>query len=631
MNTLEKLTSIFGQSTDFVVDGKLLKNKIVESALKMDKTLLTLIASDEQLKATFFTDIGSETVVFDKDKLVRFVSSKEFLPDSYTTFKKITGLFSDGQYLNGKNNKNVVLVWPYKDCVLEGGQSREDAKSTEIFWNEILAPDEVDQLLAPKVMTNFKRFETRERETGGDTQVVETTDFELQSTDNLIIKGNNLLALYSLKERFRGQIKLIYIDPPYNTGNDSFGYNDSFNHATWLTFMRNRLEIARELLTKDGVIFVSIDDDESHYLKVLMDEIFLRDNFVANVVWEKKYSPQNDAKWFSDNHDHILVYAKNKEIWRPNLLPRTDEQNKRYKNTDNDPRGPWKSSDLSVKTYSAEYDYPITTPSGKVVTLPYGRCWMTNSTKMQELINDNRIWFGESGENVPSLKRFLTEVKDGITPLTIWKYTDVGHTQEAKQEVNKLLTDISFGTPKPEKLIKRIIELSTKPGDIVLDYHLGSGTTAAVAHKMGRQYIGVEQMDYIETISIERLKKVLDGEQGGISQSVDWQGGGSFVYCELKGLNANYIDEIEAASTTDELNKIMTKILSDGYITYKINPAEFGAAFEQLESNDDKKRALIEVLDKNNLYVNYTEINDVDYNVTDEDKMFNKQFYGLKR
>lgn len=336
------------------------------------------------------------------------------------------------------------------------------------------------------------------------------------NTENMIIHGDNLLVLKALEEKYSGKVKCIYIDPPYNTGSAFEHYDDNLEHSTWLSLMKLRIEILRNLLSNEGSIWISIDDDEGHYLKVLCDEIFGRNNFVNTVIWEKKYAPQNDAKWLSDNHDFILVYAKDKNIWRPNLMPRSKEMNSRYKNPDNDPRGPWKSSDLSVKTYSREYDYPIKTPSGRIVVLPEGRCWMTNKKRMQELIDDNRIWFGIHGDNVPSLKRFLSEVKQGMTSLTIWKYSEVGHTQDAKKEVRKINPNSIFATPKPERLIERVLTLGSNKGDLVLDSFLGSGTTAAVAHKMGRKYIGVEMGEHAYTHCKVRLDKVIDGsDQGG--------------------------------------------------------------------------------------------------------------------
>lgn len=352
-------------------------------------------------------------------------------------------------------------------------------------------------------------------------------------SENMLIHGDNLLALKALEQDYAGKVKCIYIDPPYNTGNAFEHYDDGVEHSLWLNLMKPRLDILRNLLSNDGSIWISIDDDECHYLKVLCDMVFGRNNFINNVIWEKKYSPQNDAKWLSDSHDHILVYAKNKEVWRPNMLPRTEEMDSRYKNPDNDPRGPWKSSDLSVKTYSANYDYPITTPSGRIVNPPEGRCWRTSKEKIEELIADNRIWFGPSGTNVPSIKRFLTEVKQGIVSKTIWMRTEVGDNQEANKEVKIFNSKSVFATPKPERLLERVLFLGSNEGDIVLDSFLGSGTTAAVAHKMGRRWIGVELGEHAKTHCYPRLKAVVDGEQGGISKAVNWQGGGGFKFYTL--------------------------------------------------------------------------------------------------
>ena len=351
---------------------------------------------------------------------------------------------------------------------------------------------------------------------------------------NMLIHGDNLLALKALEQDYAGQVKCIYIDPPYNTGNAFEQYDDGIEHSIWLGLIKERLIILRNLLANDGSIWISIDDDEQAYLKVLMDEVFGRQNFVNNVIWEKKYSPANDAKWLSDSHDFIIVYAKNKETWRPNLLPRSDEMNSRYKNPDNDHRGPWKAGDCSVKTYSASTDYPITTPSGRVVNPPAGYCWRFSKEKFAELITDNRIWFGENGNNVPAVKRFLSEVKQGMTAMTIWKFTEVGHNQDAKKEVKQFNSESVFATPKPERLIERILTLGSNEGDIVLDSFLGSGTTAAVAQKMGRRYIGIELGNHAYTHCYPRLKKVTDGtDQGGISKAQNWDGGGGFRFYEL--------------------------------------------------------------------------------------------------
>ena len=357
---------------------------------------------------------------------------------------------------------------------------------------------------------------------------------ESAAFDNRLIFGDNLLALKALEQELTGKVKCVFIDPPYNTGSAFTHYDDGLEHSIWLGLMRDRLEIIKRLLSDDGSLWITIDDNEAHYLKVLCDEVFGRGNFVVNAIWQKKYAPQNDAKWLSDNHDHILVYAKNKEVWRPNLLPRTVEAEARYKNPDNDPRGAWKATDFSVKTYSAANDYPIETPTGRVVNPPESRCWVTSKERFEELVADNRIWFGKTGNNVPSLKKFLTEVKGGTTSLTVWLYEEVGHNQDAKKEVKQFNSKDVFDTPKPEKLLERIIHLATNKGDLVLDSFAGSGTTGAVAHKMGRRWIMVELGEHCHTHIIPRLQKVLDGEdQGGISKAVNWQGGGGFRYFRL--------------------------------------------------------------------------------------------------
>ena len=363
---------------------------------------------------------------------------------------------------------------------------------------------------------------------------------------NRLIFGDNLLALKALEQEFSGKVKCVFIDPPYNTGSAFTHYDDGLEHSIWLGLMRDRLEIIRRLLADDGSLWITIDDNEAHYLKVLCDEIFGRGNFVSNVVWQKKFSPQANSVWLSDSHDHVIVYAKSKEIWRPNLLPRTAEADSRYSNPDNDPRGPWTSGDFTIsltggqrgaqfaKTGVSENIFEITTPSGRKLMPTKGRCWAASPKRFEELRADNRVWFGESGNNVPRIKRFLSEVQDGIVCMTVWLRTEVGDNQDAKREVAKFNSEDIFSTPKPEKLVQRVLELATKPGDIVLDSFAGSGTTGAVAHKMGRRWIMVELGEHCHTHIIPRLKKVIDGEdKGGITESVGWKGGGGFRYYRL--------------------------------------------------------------------------------------------------
>lgn len=355
-----------------------------------------------------------------------------------------------------------------------------------------------------------------------------------KNTENMLIHGDNLLALKALEQDYTGKIKCIYIDPPYNTGSAFEHYDDNVEHSKWLSLMKQRLEILHTLLSEDGSIWISLDDNEQAYCKILMDEIFGRKNFINNCIWHKKHTRSNDAKWFSDNHDFVLVYAKNKYIWKPNLLPRTEESLSGYSNPDNDPRGIWASSPCHAKTPNEKDIYEITTPSGRKILPPPGTSWRFSKENFEKLIADNRIWFGANGNNIPRYKRFITDVQNGFVPLTIWFRDEVGDNQEAKKEVKQFNPVQVFSTPKPERLIERVLTLGSNEGDFVLDSFLGSGTTAAVAHKMGRKWIGIELGDHCYTHCEPRLQKVIDGtDQGGISKAVNWQGGGGYKFYEL--------------------------------------------------------------------------------------------------
>lgn len=355
-----------------------------------------------------------------------------------------------------------------------------------------------------------------------------------RDSGNMLIQGDNLDALKALLPYYAGRVKCIYIDPPYNTRSAFEHYDDNLEHSRWLAMMWPRLELLRELMAEDGSIWVSIDDNEGHYLKVIMDEVFGRGNFVANVIWRKNYSPKSSARHFSADHDHVFVYARNADNWSPNPMPRTEKQDKAYKNLDNDPRGPWKTSDLSARNFYSLGNYPVTTPSGRPIAgPPSGRYWVVSLENFQNLVADNRIWWGRNNDAIPQVKRFLSEVKQGVTPQTFWSFEEVGHTQEAKQEILALFGKEVFGTPKPERLINRVVHIATNPGDLVLDSFLGSGTTAAVVQKMGRRYIGIEMGDHAATHCAPRLKKVVKGEQGGVSEAVNWKGGGGFRFYRL--------------------------------------------------------------------------------------------------
>nr|MBC8360260.1 site-specific DNA-methyltransferase [Candidatus Desulfatibia profunda] len=418
--------------------------------------------------------------------------------------------------------------------------------------------------------------------------------------DNLIIHGDNLIALKALLPLYAGKIKCIYIDPPYNTGNEKWAYNDNVNspmmqewlgkvvdredltrHDKWLCMMMPRLKLLRELLRDDGVIFISIDDEEAHHLRMLMDEIFGSENFIATIIWQKKYSPQNDAKYFSDMHDFILVYAKRKnegaekEGWQRNLLPRTTEQDARYKNPDNDKRGPWKAADFSVKTYSEAYDYEITTPSGRKVKPPKGRCWATSPENFREWGNDDRIWFGKTGNNIPAIKIFLSEVKEGIVPLTLWFREDVGDNELAKKEIKAIFVDKDspFQTPKPASLLKRILQLSVDGDSIVLDSFAGSGSLAHAVLALNkedggnRKFILVECEDYADRITAERVRRIIKGVPNAKDGNLKKGLGGTFSYFELgKAIELESILSGDGLPTYEELAR---------YIFYTATGEEF--------------------------------------------------------
>lgn len=353
--------------------------------------------------------------------------------------------------------------------------------------------------------------------------------------DNRLIFGDNLLALKALEQEFTGKVKCIFIDPPYNTGSAFSHYDDGVEHSLWLSLMRDRLEQLRLLLRDDGSIWITIDDNEAHYLKIVCDEVFGRENFVTAIVWKKNDSVKSTARHFSVDHDYVLVFAKDASRWVPNMMPRTEKQDSIYKNRDNDPRGPWWADNLSARNKYSAGVYPITTPSGRVIPgPPNGRYWAVSKDKLKQLDADGRIWWGTSGNNVPTLKRFLAEVRQGRVPQTWWDNDEVGSTRESKKEAVAFNSTDAFSTPKPERLIQRIIHVATNPGDLVLDSFAGSGTTGAVAHKMGRRWIMVELGEHCHTHIIPRLHQVIDGQDpGGVTEVTGWRGGGGFRYYRL--------------------------------------------------------------------------------------------------
>lgn len=440
--------------------------------------------------------------------------------------------------------------------------------------------------------------------------------------DNLIIHGDNLKALKALLPTYAGKVKFIYIDPPYNTGNERWVYNDNVSspmmqewlgkvvdkedltrHDKWLCMMLPRLKLLREMLRDDGVIFISIDDNEVHHLRMLMEEVFGENNFVAELVWQKKFSRQSDAKWFSDTHEYLIVYARNKEMWKPNLLARTVKQDERYKNIDNDPRGPWSPDNLVVKTYSKEYDYPIRTPSGRIVNPPTGFCWRYSKKKLEQLIADNCIWFGQAGSNVPRIKRFLSEVKKGLVPITLWLRDFAGDTQEAVREVKNILGDEKFDNPKPVKLVKRILEVASDKDSIVLDSFAGSGTTAHAALAFNnedggnRRFILVECEDYADKITAQRMRRVIKGVPAAKDEALRNGLGGSFSYFELgEPIEIESILEGDNLPTYEELAR---------YVFYTATGEEFD------ENKVDESRSFVGESQEYEVYLFYKP--DLDY------------------
>ncbi|WP_071123845.1 DNA methyltransferase [Leptotrichia massiliensis] len=588
-------------------DGKLLKASVYQDIINMDKDLLFVLISNPKIKERFFQEVNG-TLVFDKQKFAWFIESKEFLANSYTRYINKIGLTKNEEFISKSND--VVLNFPYKDCVLQGGQNKEDQKNNEIFHNEIIASDEITRMLNPKILTNAKRY----TKNGIEKNII------FNDNDNLIIKGNNLIVLSSLLKRYGEKIKCIYIDPPYNTGSDSFKYNDKFNHSAWLTFMKNRLELAKKLLSNDGFIFVQIDDNEQAYLKVLMDEIFGREKFIGTIVYRRRKSQANLSKNLSIIHEYILIYKKSELATLNNILNNTDSKD--YKNPDNDIRGAYKTMPCTNKGGSL---YTITTPTGKQITDE----WRFKEETFYELLNDNRIVFPKKGEGKPRYKLFLSEKNLKGVIVNSW-WDDVATNQDANKDLKELFGKNIFDYPKSEDLIKKIIEISTKENDIVLDYHLGSGTTCAVAHKMGRRYIGIEQMNYVEDISVKRLSKVIEGEQTGISKALNWKGGGSFVYCELLE-NANLIINKINLATENNILEVKEEVYSDERIIPYVTREELKKADENFRylSLEEKKMVLINIVDKNKLYVNYSDIEDETFEITKNDKKFSESFYKI--
>ena len=646
----------------FTEDGVLLRNAVYEAAMQMDESLISILLGNETTKEQFFKEVAG-VFVFDKISFGWVVNNREFLPDSYTRFKNKIGLADENGDMFA-NTGHVELVFPYKDCVLEGGQTKEDQKRKEVFYNSALAPDEVDRLLYPKVLLNAEKY------TSAGVEKVMSID----EKDNLFIRGNNLLALSSLLKKYEGKIKCIYIDPPYNTGKkNSFGYNDSFNHSSWLTFMRNRLVIAKRLLAPDGVLLIQTDDKEQAYLKVLCDEIFGSEQFESSFFVQVRFTNKTLAEdsalhkvietihVYSKNHSTFAInkikqeYSIEKFCWKIEELGEYETIEVGGKTVDI-----FKDGTYSIEKIDPTYDgLKETWATGSLI-----RQGGTAAEFLSKYLIDRKKEDGlkvlykihNMGEDGLGFRYVLGPQKESAfrgkfysgIPTSILEQVKSGEYCKETPVPNLIYNFLSFegefgncrteggvdieGGKKPEQLIKFLLEYFSNEGDLVLDFFAGSGSTLATAHKYNRQYIGIEQLDYGNNDAKNRLINVINGDNTGISKEADvnWQGGGSFVYCELAKANQNFVDEIQSANSLDEIKDIYARIIETGFISSKVNPKEIDANVDEFDalSLDDQKRLLMELLDKNLLYVNYCDIDDEEYGISDEDKAFTRSFYG---
>jgi adenine-specific DNA-methyltransferase len=659
----EKLIELLKKDSRFVDDeGELVKAAVIDRAWKIDRDLVKVLLGDSEIKRKFFEEIEDHWI-FNINTFIEYIADKNFLADSYTRFRNKIGLNIDDKFL--RERREVSLVWPYKDCVLEGGQTKEEEKRKEIFFNEILAQDEIDRLFDPKVLTKWKRHAV-----DGEQKVAEIKRDENGTIrENLIIKGNNLLALHTLKKQFRGKVKLIYIDPPYNTGNDEFGYNDNFNHSGWLTFLKNRIEIGKEFLAEGGAIFISIDDNEIGYALVLLDEVFGKDNF-AGIVTVKRGSVTGHKAinpGVINICEYLVAYSKNKSSWCPNRVYKKRERNIRYngfiKNREKHIYE-WEFTSL-LEAFSEFKNIPknklkkqlgdsfedelfefIVANAKAVVQLAYPDKDKV-SKEARKLINNSknnpRKVIHYSRDNNPDMyliggQRILFYsdrlIEDGGEIVTGESLSNLWDDVLPNDLHNEGGIKLKKGK-KPEKLIQRILQLASNENDIILDFFVGSGTAASVAMKMKRRFIAIEQLDYIEELPKIRLINTIKGEKSGISKSVNWQGGGDFIYCELMKYNEAYMDKIQAANTSGELVELWKDIAENSFLNWYVNPEmpkEAVNDFIQIGKTENglekQKKLLAELLNKNQLYVNLSEIDDGDFNVSEEDKKLNQLFYG---
>lgn len=647
MKLYQTLEQQLKKEPNFVTDnGELKKWVVLNKAQNFDEELIGLLLDNADLKDKFFVKVKG-TLVFNQNLFVQFLEQKNYLNDSYTQYKNKVGLTIDGKYLKQRNE--VALVWPFKDCILEGGQSREEDKREEIFFNEILAQDEITQLLEPKVLTNAKRIDK-----GGEKPLDQFNRNENGTiTDNLIIKGNNLLALHTLKEEFAGRVKLIYIDPPYNTKGDAntFLYNNTFNHSTWLSFMKNRLDVSRILMRNDGVIAIAIDDEEYAHLKVLCDEVFGRDNFMGSLIVQIKPSGRTTDAYFATCHEYVLFYSKNQDKPEMNFFPLSEEQKSKYKEGEGDATYKWRDF-LRTGGYSTPEErpnsyYPIFfNPKSKEISLENKgndfieilpldstgkkRVWRKTPNSFQKHLEANEIQVSKRDDG--SFKvQLIDRIKDGVRPKTMWTDSKYDASSHGTKPLKKLFDgEKVFSFPKSLYAVKDVISLFTENGgdDIVLDFFGGSGTTGHAVLELNREdegnrsFILCEQLSYAKDVTASRIEKVIDDNEQE-----------NFIYLELKKYNQTFIEQIEVAKDTKALLQIWEQMKAKSFLNYNVDIKKQDEHLEEFKSLSlaEQKQHLCELLDKNQLYVNLSSLNDADFSCTEEEKKVTKDFYQIKK
>lgn len=676
----QEINNVLKVFPEYWDENTLLKNKLIEDIRSYNEKIIEALLSNDLIKDTYALQLPSGSV-FKTEDFISMLRFKNYWDNSYTKYTNEVGLSSEGKYL--KYNTDVVLDFPHKDSVLEGGMTKEDIGKKEIYYHNILAREEIDVLESPKILNNAKKYDKNGSH--------EITDFK--NTDNLILRGNNLIALHSIKRRFNNKIKCIYIDVPYYfsrmVDNDSFKYNSNFKLSTWLTFMKNRLEVAYDLLKEDGIIFIHSNDESQPYLKVLSDQLFGSHNFLNTIAVNlkniagasgggqdkrlkknveyiniytkniKSFSSFNNVYTYKELYKTIEEYAENEVSWkytsvlynpgekeyigstldgngaeikiykRKNPIfksvskiaeeEKTSKQEAYYKYIDSIFQTAMPQSSIRPRVMEKVRDLSI---EGELFSIEYKPISGKNKGQLYE-----QFYKGSNFRLLAWLKDVVHE-KDGTLYKadllgTYWDY--VSETKNLSREGQVVLNN----GKKPEKLLQNIIESSTNERDIVLDFFLGSGTTAAVAHKLNRQYIGIEQLDYEGNDSLTRLRNVINGEKSGISNSVSWEGGGKFIYAELYSLNAEYLHAIQSCTNTEALEQVIDRMKQFAYLNFKVDLEKVTTKNEHFKtlSLEEQKDVLIQVLDMNQLYLNYSEIEDSHYDISDSVKAFNRSFY----